>query len=465
MSLATHQPKPIVGLNANDVTNAEMLRNLQGNILKGHGRHHTNHIFLTFNLGRKKDAKNWLKELGENNITSCLKQLNENELYKRNMVSGGTFFGIYLTAACYTYLGYDATKFEDASYKNGMKAAELNDPEVKLWEKGFTNHIHAMLLIADASTQTLGELTSDIIKRVKVVATINNIEYGNAIFNANDDGIEHFGYVDGISQPLFFKDEIEKYRKNNQPLIYDPAASEDLVLVNDPFVQDKDAFGSYFVFRKLEQNVKGFKEAEEELAQKQLKIKDEKEQEIAGAYLVGRFEDGTPVTLSKEDGLIGSGTINNFNYDTDAGAKCPHLAHIRKTNPRREAQNDKQHVMARRGIPYGLRNVPTQVEELEPLQMPTGDVGLLFMSFQASIIDQFEFIQKMWANDDAFEQNGTGIDPIIGQDRKTNTTHGQLPTIYGDSSSMVPISFKSFVTMKGGEYFFAPSIPFLTSLK
>jgi len=50
------------------------------------------------------------------------------------------------------------------------------------------------------------------------------------------------------------------------------------------------------VFRKLEQNVWGFKKREEELAH-DLGLKEE-EEERAGALIVGRFEDGTPVTLS-----------------------------------------------------------------------------------------------------------------------------------------------------------------------
>ncbi len=39
------------------------------------------------------------------------------------------------------------------------------------------------------------------------------IEYGSIIRNANKDGIEHFGYVDGISQPLFLKEEVDEWMK------------------------------------------------------------------------------------------------------------------------------------------------------------------------------------------------------------------------------------------------------------
>ena len=81
--------------------------------------------------------------------------------------------------------------------------------------------------------------------------------------NPAGDGIEHFGYVDGRSQPLFLKDEVDKEPREH----WDPAFPLSNVLVADPLAADPDRhFGSYFVFRKLEQNVRAFKEIEQELA-------------------------------------------------------------------------------------------------------------------------------------------------------------------------------------------------------
>jgi hypothetical protein len=185
--------------------------------------------------------------------------------------------------------------------------------------------------------------------------------------------------------------------------------------------------------------------------------------------LVGRFEDGTPIQVSGEEGMIGSGAFNNFDYDTNDNSKCPFHAHIRKSNPRRDDE-DKKHIMARRGIPYGHRDVPTNVKQ-DFHQMPEVGVGLLFMSFQRSITNQFEFIQKKWVNNPTFpnfdDTKPDGIDPIIGQDGNGNISKGIFPTKYGDDSpsSLKEGSFESAVTMKGGEYFFAPSITFLKTLK
>jgi Dyp-type peroxidase family len=256
-------------------------------------------------------------------------------------------------------------------------------------------------------------------------------------------------------------DEFNK--KNPTPLNWDPEAPLSLVLVQD-IASDATANGSYFVFRKLEQRVKAFNEAEESLAEK-LHLAGE-DSERAGAMIVGRYEDGTPLTLNEEDGIIGAGAENNFNYNNDTlGAKCPFHAHIRKSNPRGTGKHEsladeKKHIMARRGIPFGLRNVNTNITPSIP-QMPDDGVGLLFMSYQASLINQFEFIQTNWVNDPNFPSTGNGSDPILGQGV---VSKGKFAKEYDNAASLQQESFQSFVTLRGGEYFFAPSIAFLKSL-
>lgn len=456
-------------IDARDLKFDDLFLNLQGNILKGHGRNHTTNIFVKFSAGKLPETKIWLKDFGENVVTSCKTQLRETERFQRNKVPGGMFFGIYFSAKGYEYLEKTAanpnplSKFQDPSFVQGMKNAALQDPAVNDWEEGFQQEIHAMILMADVDENKLGAKAKELIEEIKTFGEIVTIEYGNAIRNANNDGLEHFGYVDGISQPLFFKDQVDENNVANlQPLKFDPSAELDLVLISDPFVNatTPDAFGSYFVFRKLEEDVRGFKEDEEKLADFLGLTDDDKER--AGAMIVGRFEDGSPVTLSDTDKMLGSGIMNNFNYADDSkGAKCPFHAHIRKTNPRRN-NNDKKHIMARRGITYGHRNVSTEVDPVFE-QMPHGDVGLLFMSFQKSIVNQFEFIQKTWANDKNFPHNNDGLDPIIGQGQPPTST-GKFAVKYGDQTTLKTASFDEFVHLKGGEYFFAPSIPYLTNL-
>jgi deferrochelatase/peroxidase EfeB len=189
--------------------------------------------------------------------------------------------------------------------------------------------------------------------------------------------------------------------------------------------------------------------------------------------VVGRFENGTPTVLHDEaQDLKNKDVPNNFSFlneDPD-GLKCPFAAHIRKANPRGESAvkigpivgNEKRHLMARRGITYGRRSKTPNDPTLRFEEMPTGDVGLLFMAYQSNLEDQFEFTQKTWVNNPNFVVPGTGIDPVIGQ---TNAPNAQKwPNKWGVSLNPEPFDFSGWVTMLGGEYFFAPSITFLKSL-
>ncbi len=47
-----------MALDPTDLTNFDLLTNLPGNILKGHGREHTTHIFIHFDGSRITHAKN-----------------------------------------------------------------------------------------------------------------------------------------------------------------------------------------------------------------------------------------------------------------------------------------------------------------------------------------------------------------------------------------------------------------------
>lgn len=452
-------------IDVRDLNFDKFLSNLQGNILKGHGRDNTVHIFSRFKPGKIAEVKAWLQNFTKQNVTSCKEQLRQRELFKRNGTPGSLFAGLYLTAKCYEYLGLPTAPFGDPSFKAGMKNADLDDPPVASWEPGYQQDVHAMILLADDDLTRLGKQSKIVLDELDLLSEIIDVEYGSAIRNANGDGLEHFGYVDGISQPLFLKDEIDNFKAANLALRFDPSAQLSLALVDDPHTGAEDAFGSYFVFRKLEQNVRGFKKAEEKVAE--ILGLEEEDEERAGAMIVGRFEDGTPVTLSKTDHMIASGIMNNFDYkekiegvNGDNGSRCPFHAHIRKTNPR-TSEGDKKRIMARRGITYGHRNVNTTIDQTF-VQMPKEGVGLLFMSFQKSLVDQFEFIQKSWANNVSFPSANTGIDPIIGQGN--TMSNGKYAKKYNDKTTLTTVPFDKFVTMKGGEYFFAPSIPFLKNL-
>src|SRR6266478_7877438 len=79
------------------------LESLQGNILRGHGRDRSIHIFLSFKDGKKTDVKEWIKGLAER-ITSAQRQLDETEQYRRYKIPGCLFMSFFLSAKGYEYL-------------------------------------------------------------------------------------------------------------------------------------------------------------------------------------------------------------------------------------------------------------------------------------------------------------------------------------------------------------------------
>ena len=148
--------------------------------------------------------------------------------------------------------------------------------------------------------------------------------------------------------------------------------------------------------------------------------------ELAGAMLVGRFENGTPVVKNSEARVDNPPVqTNDFSYGDDLNAlKCPFHAHIRLMNPRKGdtiAGDLSAHRITRRGIPYDeVGRIPEDQinsisDELLDGNQPEKGVGLLFMCYQNSIETQFEILQHFWAN-----QGQIGPHAVGSQDSTTS---------------------------------------------
>jgi Dyp-type peroxidase family len=427
---------------------------LQGNILKVHGRDMTASIFLTFKAGKPNEAGRFLRAFAER-VTSAKEQAAQSKRYtaarKRGVTASQELFTtLCLTAAGYRFLGFDVNGFT-RSFLEGMRKARrrLGDPPTATWDAKFRRPIHAMVTFAHDDSRELMKQLDDLRAHVEPLASVA-IERGLAMRTAEEWTVEHFGFLDGVSQPVFFEKDLSRERPD---VNWGSAAGPSLVLVKDPHGASTAECGSYFVFRKLEQNVKAFRRWENQ-PQLQRRVQDAG---VAGALLLGRFRDGTPLALSK---VADGKRQNNFTYDLDRqGNRCPLLAHIRKVNPRGDSPElrdvEKSHRIARRGITYGP---PTQDSSGE--LWPEHGVGLLFQCCQADLTRQFEFIQR-WANDPDADRPGSGQDAVIGQPGDMTVS---LPTAWADSHR-VQIEVNQFVRMCGGEYFFAPSIQVLKRMR
>ncbi|HYP51863.1 MAG TPA: Dyp-type peroxidase [Pyrinomonadaceae bacterium] len=461
----------------------DLLESIQGNILKGHGRDHTIHIFVKFNAANNvKNLRKKLVAVTKETIKSAWQQHVESEQYRKYKIPGAVFGNIFLTLKGYRKLGFTdeqlKTAFTDNYSRDGMPAThnDFKDPAPAKWDEGYNGAIDAMFLLADDDKDFLLRRGRELINALDEFCEILVVERGEALRNKeNNEGIEHFGYVDGRSQPIYLTTDLKNEGTTEK---WNPVEPLNIVLTDDKLAGDGN-WGSYFVFRKLEQDVLSFKTREQKLAD-ELGFTTKEERERAGALAVGRFEDGTPIVLSPTDGYIPV-KENDFDYSIDddrpdpadptktipGGLKCPYQAHIRKTNPRGDTvrrfsgvsdRDERNHRVTRRGITYGERKKhPNDAQALS--DYPTKGVGLLFMCFQASIENQFAFMQIDWANDSNFVKDETGLDPIIGQgsgnDQKWRQHYGQ------PAGEEIEFSFQGFVEMKGGEFFFAPSIKFL----
>ncbi|MFW9257629.1 Dyp-type peroxidase [Nostoc sp. CALU 546] len=441
-----------------------LLEDLQGDILKGHGRDYSVHLFLKFKPDRTDAVKQWIQTFAQDYLKSAKQQSDQAVRYRQEGVSGGLFANFFLSCKGYEYLGFEPFQIpSDQPFRLGMKnddvRSSLNDPLVTEWENRFQSQIHALVLMADDDIINLLQAVNRIMQLLRQVTDIVHREDGFILRNKAGQIIEHFGFVDNISQPLFLKRDVISARTNNCDFnTWNPRASLDIILVKDPNGQTEDSYGSYLLYRKLEQNVKAFREDQRQLAQV-LNVKDD----LAGAMIVGRFYDGTPLTLSDIPTYAVTPT-NNFNYDTDRVAtKCPFHSHIRKMNPRGDTgrvesspdftqslEVEKKHRIARRSVSYGNN---------DPTKEPEAGSGLLFLCFQSSIENQFNFLQSRWANANNFVQVNVGSDPLIGQPEGTQ----KWPKKWGESETK-EYNFKLWVNMKGGEYFFTPSISFLKNI-
>ena len=133
-------------------------------------------------------------------------------------------------------------------------------------------------------------------------------------------------------------------------------------------------------------------------------------------------------------------------------------------NPRNDRMfRDRGHRLLRRGIPFGP---PTDRQHPDDRER-----GMIFNAYMAGIEDQFEFLQRRWANDPkaaagtlaAFGRPSTaadGFDPVIGNDADTaRRRHGEDAV-----KDVPPLAFGGFVTTTGSVYAFAPARTALRAL-
>ncbi|MPZ99140.1 MAG: Dyp-type peroxidase [Dehalococcoidia bacterium] len=295
--------------------------------------------------------------------------------------------------------------------------------------------------------------------------------------NEDLDGLEHFGFRDGVSQPtiegLRFTDRPENTLKAGEFILgYENAYGVSGEPIPAPLADagDLGRNGTYVVFRQLEQDVLRFWRATADVAQEVYGASDRATQVRVAAKMVGRWPSGAPLVRAPHEDIPAFAGVNDFAYhDEDRhGLACPMGAHVRRANPRdsldpqpgseQSVAAANHHRIIRRGREYGV-GLPEPVRHGEQAPSPEhqGERGLYFIALNADIARQFEFVQHMWVNNPTFIGLYDEPDPLVGPGVNTFTVQAQ------------PVARRSermprFVSVRGGAYFFMPGIQALRQL-
>jgi Dyp-type peroxidase family len=301
-------------------------------------------------------------------------------------------------------------------------------------------------------------------------AEVLHVELGMANYSQESEGkhyrIEHFGFRDGVSQPYADIDLDPPPPGGGTPRdngSWAPVATGEILLGHpdeDDRIQHLPAnrllrtHGTYMALRKLEQDVVGFRSF--------IKRHQSESGTPLGAQMVGRWPDGSSL-VQFPDGPEQLGPhsrgINDFRYQRDDpfGRRCPIGAHIRRANPRDTNDRDqaRRHRLFRRGISYGGPLLPASAVDVECPR------GLIFVSMQARLDRQFEFVLTSWLGREELEgQAGAKLDPLLGDHS------GRLEDAFQPTDRFGPVTgLPRFVTMRGGDYFFIPSVSALAGLR
>ncbi len=462
------------------------LQDIQGFLLKGYGKMRSSRYYL-LKVENKELAKKWLDQVS-NDISD-----GEHDPQTTCLNIAFTHPGLNALGMAPENLRNFAREFRegiDTPHRNRLLGDEgTSDPKNWHWgaktsaEQFNEQQIHIMLMVFALDQMVLqeycGQLETVFLSfGLSIIIALN----GQLL----DDNKIHLGFRDGISQPAIAGTEMEAHENNtiatgefilgykneygvfsDSPFATVPQGDMNLLHLDagGSGLKDLGNNGSYLVFRQMEERVDLFWTYVNEKTKAANGALNEAESIKLASKMVGRWPSGAPITKFPDADPGGLSDDDDFGYQPGdvLGQKCPFGSHMRRSNPRdafednsakKSIQLTKKHRILRRGRSYGEPLIATPTNH-----HAKDDIGLHFMCFNADISNQFEFIMHTWENFPRFQNLYNDPDPIIGVlDVKEEEPIQQNFTIQAEPVNKCVMDLQRFVTIRGGAYFFFPSV-------
>jgi Dyp-type peroxidase family len=363
--------------------------------------------------------------------------------------------------------------------------------------------VHAMLVLYEVNEDAAKRWAAAVEQAIAPhgVKTVHRLLLDLRL-DPNGIGREHFGFADGLSQPIPYD---EKTGDQSPDIVYlsdgSPAKRDEWhgvplgeILLGQtnahhekapsPMVPDDEAGkalaagllsdgapegfrnlglnGSYLVVRELQQRVAAFWNSLETGAAL-IRAHDPTATHVTADWLaervIGRNLDGHllcpyPANFLKPDPYGQPENGFGFRKIDPKGVGCPAGSHVRRANPRDSLAKDlasaqtlldaaNNHRILRRGRKFGTTLADRDKDD-------NSERGLLFICLNTDIARQFEFVQQTWLLNRNFHTLFDETDPLVGP--KGHFTIGEEPL-------RRIVEVETFIQSAGGEYFFLPSIP------
>lgn len=420
-----------------------------------------------------------------------------------------TFSREFTEGICYEYKKNGKTIRERSTLLGDVSAS---DPDLWHWGNSKEKPIHCVLMLFALCNNCLADLRKNIWDSKELRSGLDLSYDGDTYLYKSGIEKEHFGFNDGIGQPIikgFSKAKESDTTVNTGEFILGyhnaynnhspspfvitespnidlpnfPVSPKDSNLQNKKIKKDLGKNGTYLVIRQMEQHVEKFWKYMYDKSREKGNTQMEKAVSLA-AKMTGRWPNGESLTVSLDGSAdIPADELDSFLYtDQDShGLRCPFGAHIRRTNPRDQVHTGRnkeeslemsgRHRMLRRGRIYGepldedfniermiCKSMRAEIKELSDRQQTQKVRGLYFICLVSDIQRQFEFVQNVWVNTVGFADLCKQVDPIIGPRSENAMSECHEFTTQQHHVRKRYKDVPEFTTVIGGAYFFMPGI-------